>query len=319
MSQLYPNEWREVRSAKNPNFRRYTTVMTHGDAFAPHPALEAFARRLEPDGLFFYDAGPNANSVAGSVVVLIHGNGDEADSWRHVLPDLAQQHRVVAPDQPGFGRSKAINQGDLHDLAAGVLRILESENLKSVHLVGSSMGAVVACLVAQHLQVSSLVLCGGSAASLGWSEPGAGVKALLEPEVGEAYYTGLRDAGIDVAYDTLKPYYANLERLPESDRTFLRNRVWARVWSDSQRAAFFAGLRSLFDPNLALNIANLEPLRTLLLWGEHDTIMPISAAHKLHSALPNSKLDVIPGAGHLPHQERPEAFVTALESFWRQA
>jgi pimeloyl-ACP methyl ester carboxylesterase len=293
--------------------------MTHGDDFAPHPTLETFARRLEPDGLFFYDAGPNANSVAASVVVLIHGNGDEADSWRHVIPTLAQQHRVIVPDLPGFGRSRPLGQGDLHDLAAGVLRILESEHLKSVHLVGSSMGAVVAGLVAQHLQASSLTLCGGSASSLGLSEPSEGVKALLEPGIGEAYYTGLRDAGIDAAYDTLKPYYANLESLSESDRSFLKNRVWARVWSDSQRAAFFAGLRSLFDPNLALNTTNLEPLRMLLLWGEHDQIMPISAAHKLHSALPNSKLEVIPEAGHLPHQERPGAFTNTLEAFWRQA
>jgi pimeloyl-ACP methyl ester carboxylesterase len=289
-----------------------------GDAFAPHPNLEVFARRLEPEGLFFYDAGPDAGFDAGPVVVLIHGNGDEADSWRHVIPSLAVQHRVIAPDLPGFGRSRAINQGDLHDLAAGVLRILESENLKSVHLVGSSMGAVVAGLVAQHVPASSLALCGGSASSLGLSEPSAGVKALLEPGTGEGYYTGLRDAGIDAAYDTLKPYYAKLENLSESDRNFLRDRVWARVWSDSQRAAFFAGLRSLFDPNLGLNTSSLEHVRTLLLWGEHDTIMPVSAAHTLHSVLPNSKLEVVTGAGHLPHQERPEAFVNALEAFWRQ-
>ncbi len=292
--------------------------MIHGDDFAPHPALEAFARRLEPDGLFFYDAVPNPNAIAGSVVVLIHGNGDEADSWRHVMPALAEQHRVLAPDLPGFGRSRALGQGNLHDLAAGVLRILESEHLKSVHLVGSSMGAVVAGLVAQHLQASSLTLCGGSASSLGLSEPSAGVKALLVPGVGEGYYTGLRDAGIDAAYDTLKPYYASLEQLSELDRQFLRDRVWARVWSDSQRAAFFAGLRSLFDPNLGLSLDSLEPLRTLLLWGEHDTIMPLEAAHKLHAALPNSKLEVISQAGHLPHQERPEAFVAALEVFWRR-
>jgi pimeloyl-ACP methyl ester carboxylesterase len=204
-------------------------------------------------------------------------------------------------------------------LATGVTRILESETLKSVHLVGSSMGAVVAGLVAQHMQVSSLVLCGGSASSLGLSEPSAGVKALLEPGVGEGYYTGLRDAGIDAAYDTLKPYYANLEGLSEPDRQFLRDRVWARVWSDSQRAAFFAGLRSLFDPNLGLDTTSLEHLRTLLLWGEHDTIMPIETAHALHAALPNSRLEVIPKAGHLPHQECPEAFATTLEAFWGQA
>jgi pimeloyl-ACP methyl ester carboxylesterase len=293
--------------------------MIHGDAFAPHPALKAFARKLEPDGLFFYDAGPNANSVAGSVVVLIHGNGDEADSWRHVIPTLSQRHRVITPDLPGFGRSRSIQQGNLHDLAAGVTRILESEYLKSVHLVGSSMGAVVAGLIAQKIQVSSLTLCGGSASSLGLSEPSAGVKALLEPGVGEAYYTGLREAGIDAAYDTLKPYYANLENLSEADRSFLKNRVWARVWSDSQRTAFFAGLRSLFDPKLGLNPADLDHLPTLFLWGEHDQIVPLSAAHQLHNILPNSRLEIIANAGHLPHQERPEAFASTLEAFWEQA
>jgi pimeloyl-ACP methyl ester carboxylesterase len=293
--------------------------MIHGDDFAPHPALETFARRLEPDGLFFYDAGPNANSVTGSVVVLIHGNGDEADSWRHVLPMLAEQSRVIAPDLPGFGRSRALGQGNVHDLTAGVLRILESQRLKSVHLVGSSMGAVVACLLAPHLQVSSLTLCGGSASSLGLSEPSAGVKALLEPGIGEGYYTGLRDAGITAAYDSLKPYYANLKGLSGPDRNFLRDRVWARVWSDSQRTAFFAGLRSLFDPTLNLNLDSFEALRTLLLWGEDDQIMPISAAHALRAHLPNSRLEVIPKTGHLPHQEDPEAFTTALQAFWRRA
>jgi pimeloyl-ACP methyl ester carboxylesterase len=290
--------------------------MIHGDDFAPHPTLAPFSRKLEPDGLFFYDSDPGSR---GTAVVLIHGNGDEADSWRHVLTRLALGRRVIAPDLPGFGRSSAIGQGKLPDLAAGVQRILESEGVQTVHLVGSSMGAVVAALVAQQVQASSLVLCGGSASSLDPTKASAGIKALLEPGVGEAYYSGLRQAGIEAAYDSLKPYYAHLERLSENDRAFLHDRVWARVWSDSQRTAFFAGLRSLFDPNLGLDIAKLEPLRTLLLWGEHDQIVPLEAAHALQAKLPNSRMEVIAEAGHLPHQERPEAFVTALEAFWGQA
>jgi pimeloyl-ACP methyl ester carboxylesterase len=304
--------------------------MIHGDDFAPHPDLKPFARRLEPDGLFFYDAGPNHNSVTGSVVLMLHGNGDEADTWRHVLPIIAEQYRVIAPDLPGFGRSRPFQQptgqgsgqgseqGDLQNLAAGVLRILESQKVKSMHLIGSSMGAVIACMIAPHVTVSSLVLCGGSAPGLGLTEPSAGVKALLEPGMGEQYYTGLRDAGIDAAFETLKPYYANLEQLPAADRAFLRDRVWARVWSDSQRSAFFAGLRSLFDPNLIVDVSGLEDLRTLLLWGEHDQIMPIQAAHALRAHLPHARLEVIPGAGHLPHQERPEAFASTIEAFWRR-
>ena len=137
--------------------------MIHGDDFAPHPILEAFARKLGPDGLFFYDAGPNPTAIAGSVVVLIHGNGDEADSWRHVLPALAEQHRVIAPDLPGFGLSTATEDFDysLEGMAAFVdrfvteLGITEPLNLV-VHDIGGPFG--LAWVVKHPEKVRSVVV-----------------------------------------------------------------------------------------------------------------------------------------------------------------
>ncbi len=284
----------------------------HGDGFAPHPTLEAFSRRIGET--FFYDSSTETAKVP---VVLIHGNGDEADTWRHILPALATTHRVIAPDLPGFGRSMPQDSGDLRVLAAGVFELIDSLELKRVALVGSSLGGAVASMVAIALQerTSSLTIIGGPVPGLPGAQPeiNPGLQAMLEPGVGEAYYTGLRGQGQDAAYASLQPYYANLAGLSASDQSFLRERVWARVWSDTQRTAFFAALRSMFNPSQAAS--RLKQIPVQLIWGNHDQIVPITVAHSILAALPHAQLEVIPGAGHLPHQEKPEAVLSVLQRF----
>jgi pimeloyl-ACP methyl ester carboxylesterase len=286
--------------------------MTHGDGFAPHPTLEAFSRQR--GGMFYYDTLQWA--LNDPTIVLIHGNGDEADTWRHIVPALSETHRVIAPDLPGFGRSAPRESGDITALAAGVRGLIEAEGLSRVALVGSSLGASVASAVAVALpSVSSLTIIGGTVPGLPGVQPeiNPGLQAMLEPGVGEAYYTGLRDQGQDAAYASLQPYYANLSGLSASDQAFLRERVWARVWSDTQRTAFFAALRSMWNPSELSS--RLETIPLQLIWGERDQIIPISVAHDILAALPHTKLEVIEGAGHLPHQEQPEPVLSILNGF----
>ncbi len=272
-----------------------------GDGFAPPPGLAPFAR--EAGDLFLYDVGN------GPPLLLLHGNGDEADTWRQVLPELANTWRVIAPDLPGFGRSKPMGTGQISDLADAVAELLKALDLRDVQVVGSSMGGAVAAEVAARARdrVAGLTLVGGGPAG----HFGEGGSPLAEPGVGEAFYNGLRDQGQAAAYGTLTPFYANLAALPEADRAFLRERVWARVWSDTQRDAFLGGIRSLFTTP-ALDLARLDGLPVHLIWGERDAIVPLALAERLRSALPQASLTVLPGVGHLPHQERPEAFLQAL-------
>ena len=278
-----------------------------GDDFQPHMSLEPFSQMLEGHAYF--------DSLRGSsTVLLIHGNGDEADSWRHILPALSAQHRVIALDLPGFGRSKPTGDGSIANLASSVQHFLESLGVARVHLVGSSLGAVVAAHVAANAPqlTRSLTIIGGSSPALGGLQANAGLQPLLEPGTGEAYYTGLRDAGQDASFESLRPYYAALDALPAADLEFLRGRVWARVWSDTQRTAFFAGLRSLFSDTARLE---LPVIPTLLSWGEFDQIVPISHAHAILEQLPHATLEVIAGSGHLPQQERPLELLRVLEEF----
>ena len=280
-----------------------TTGGGRGDGFAPPPELAPFAR--ESGGLFLYDAG------AGPPLLLLHGNGDEADTWRQVLPELATTWRVIAPDLPGFGRSKPVGEGSLSDLAGAVVGLLNALDLRGVQVVGSSLGAAVASEVAARARdrVVGLTLVGGGPAG----HFGEGGSPLAAPGVGEAFYNGLRDQGQDAAYATLTPFYTDLAALPEADRAFLRERVWARVWSDTQRDAFLAALRSLFTTE-ALDPVRLSGLPVHLIWGERDVIVPLALAQNLRRALPDSTLTVLPGVGHLPQQEQPSEFLKALSA-----
>ena len=224
--------------------------------------------------------------------------------------------RVLALDLPGFGRSLPPENGDLGSLTAALSRLVDDLKLAKVHLVGSSMGAVICAIFASQNpnRVSSLTLVGGASLDSSTTETNPGIKSLLELGVGESYYNGLRSLGQDAAFGTLEPYYANLQAMPTSDLEFLRERVWARVWSDTQRDAFLAALRSLFDPHQKITV-RFEKLPLSLIWGEHDHIVPIQAALEMQKTYPQAKLELIEGAGHLPHQEQPIDFLKILKSF----
>jgi pimeloyl-ACP methyl ester carboxylesterase len=283
----------------------------HGDGFKAYPTLKPYSRRL--DGVFCFDSGLNPGKPT---VVLVHGNGDEADTWRHVFKPLATSFRVLALDLPGFGRSRPSENADLDALTSALSGFLDSLALSSVHLVGSSMGAVIGAMYATQnpSRVTSLTLVGGASLDSGDLEANPGINSLLEPRVGESYYNGLRTLGADAAFATLEPYYAKLQAMPKTDLEFLRERVWARVWSDTQRDAFLAALRSMFNPNF-ITISGLEQIPLQLIWGEHDHIVPIQAAKNMQKIYPQAKLELIEGAGHLPHQEQPSAFLKVLELF----
>ncbi|NTV62797.1 MAG: alpha/beta fold hydrolase [Oscillochloris sp.] len=265
--------------------------------------------------IHYYEAGdPTAPPI-----VLIHGLGDEADTWRHVLGPLAERHRVIAPDLPGFGRSSHPRQAySLAFFARTVAQLLAGLGVERATLVGSSLGAAVAQRIAlgQPDHVERLVLIDGGL-PVQPSLPPAALWWFLTPGVGELAYTSLRRSQ-DEAYATLRPYYANLDALPEDDRAFLRARVWARVWSNGQRRAFLSALRwlvverALRAPELGARLAKLR-VPTLLIWGEHDRVVAQAEGEALAGILPNARLEVIAGAGHLPQQERPADVVALIQ------
>ena len=244
--------------------------------------------------------------------------GDEADTWRKVIEPLAENHRVVAPDLPGFGRSPLPRRARLTPpYLAGVLCELSRHlGLQDVTLVGSSLGAVVAQVAALSEPgfVSRLVLVDGGLLAV--NRFNAALLPMLVPGIGERRYRAFA-SDLEAAYASLRPYYARLDAQPAPDQQFLRERVAERVTSLTQMRAYFSSFRGLvtwmaFAGRRAGRRAAALAIPATYIWGEQDRILPLAAGTAAHERHYGSRLVVIPGAGHLPHQESPEPFLEAL-------
>jgi len=285
----------------------------------PWPSLadKAFCLNLSfGQTIFYYDAAPPGNDPPKSgttpVLVLIHGLGDEADSWRHLVPLLnSAGYRVLALDLPGFGRSVAPGRISLKNHAVAVLRLLDAVKIKPevpVFLVGNSLGALVAETAAFKKPglVKGLILLDGS---IPGGPAKVGLLALAKLLFSRKWYRAYR-SNPEGAWASLYLYYADLDNMPGADKDFLRERVMARVNSSSQERAFFATQRSLIwafgagFPVYAKKIRIFKGKITLL-WGEKDRIMPLSTAEPFKTLRNDIELRIIPGAGHLPQQEKP--------------
>ncbi|MDR0376044.1 MAG: alpha/beta hydrolase [Treponema sp.] len=288
----------------------------------PYPALLDQAKWLKTnkrDNMFYYDSG--GGDADKPSVILIHGLGDEADSWRRLIPLLKESCRTLAPDLPGFGRSKAGGIITIDRHIKAIVSLLEL--IGPAALAGNSLGGMIAQAVAAEKPslVTALVLIDGGAplAQKSGNNTADGALSLLGkalPFYGPYWYRKFRE-NHTAAYHSLFGYYHNLESLPEDDRAFLRKRVIERVESVEQEKAYFATLRSMIWRSmtktafLARALADYKGVVSLV-WGENDAILPPKTAEIIRSIRKDAPFVLIPNAGHLPQQENPAAVADAI-------
>jgi len=286
------------------------------------PELASFARRVQlPQAqlaLFLYDSG---EVVRGDVpLLLVHGLGDEADTWRRVLPALAVQRRVLAVDLPGFGRSDKPDAPYTVPWYAGVLlELLDLLQIERFVGAGHSLGAMVVQWLALKgpSRVEQLWLLAGGLVARERRRSLAALSLQL-PGLGEWWYGRMRQ-NPQAAYESLRPYYRDLDGLPQAERDFLYRRVNERVHSKTQQRAFLRTLRSLAtwlpaqQKGLAERLAGCT-VPTRVLWGEQDILAPLENGRALAALLPHAHLTVLPGAGHNFQQEEPDAVIAALSA-----
>ncbi len=252
------------------------------------------------------------------VIVLVHGITGSSDTWADVIPVLAEDFTVVAPDLLGHGQS-AKPRGDysLGAYASGVRDLVASLGHDHATVIGHSLGGGVAMQLAYQFpeRCNRLVLV--SSGGLGREvHPLLRAAALPGSEfvLPLVCTTKLRDAG-DAVWQTLGRF--GLGAGPDLDEMW---RGYASLADRDAQQAFVHTLRTIVDGggqrvSATDRLYLAAELPTLIVWGEDDRIIPLDHGVAAQEAIPGGRLEVFEGAGHFPHRSDPDRFADLLADF----
>lgn len=241
----------------------------------------------------------------GVPVVFLHGYPLDHQIWEPQLRRLSGGHRIILLDLPGYGLAREWKVPDtLAGFAESVHSTLTQRLSKSVVLVGHSFGGYVALeLYRSHPDLfEGLVL----------------VDTRSEPDIPEA-----REKRLATVRRLEDPGQGlNLE---ETVRALVAPNTWEvegpvvesirGIIRGVPKPTIVASLCAIAGrPDLTPVLSSIR-VPTLVIWGENDQLIPPAQSRSMVSRIPRGSGVGIPGAGHLPSLEAPEAFARALEDF----
>lgn len=255
----------------------------------------------------------NCAQPEAGAALLLHGLLATSFGWRSTLHALARRCNSFALDLPGIAASAPLPdfRAPLSRLAACVAEFWRALRLPPVTLIGSSWGGAVALeTTAQWPEmVERLIL---AAPVSPFFRPTWRQRILLRPPAARCAAALLRRT-------PLRWYQAGLETMWASPAPLAPDLV-AGYWQPLQQprlgpvlAGFVAEWRADLQ-RLAPRLSRITA-PTLLIWGDRDRVVPPESAAPLCQALSASRLVMLPGAGHLSFEERPEAFNAAVLNF----
>jgi pimeloyl-ACP methyl ester carboxylesterase len=235
----------------------------------------------------------------------VHGAAEDGRIWQPQLEALADEFTVIAWDEPGAGRSSDLPADfGLADYANCLAAVIEALALGPAHVAGLSWGGAVALELYRHHP--------GLVATLILVDTYAGWKGSLAEEEVRARIAGVDEmlaAPADEFDATLPGLFAGD---PPARFVPLLTEIAAAVRPASLRTQLFV-MAETDQCDLLPRIG----VPTLLIWGELDARSPLSVARQFEQAIPDTRLVVIPGAGHVSNLERPEQFNDAVRAFCR--
>jgi 3-oxoadipate enol-lactonase len=238
-----------------------------------------------------------AGSGEKTPMVFLHGVGSDKSVWHPQLADFGRERRAIAFDYPGYGDSDPAPENTTRDdYASAILSAMHELGVERAHVCGLSLGGVVAIAMhhAEPRRCASLVLADSFA---------------VHPE-GNAIYerslAGSRDlpAMAGARVDVLIAQPANGEVRREVVDTM--SRIDPRAYRIGAEAVWLADQRGRAE--------SIE-VPTLILVGDQDFITPVDLSNELVDLIPNARMQVIAGAGHLTNLEKPGEFNRIVEDF----
>jgi 3-oxoadipate enol-lactonase len=245
-----------------------------------------------------------AETGVGPPLVLFHSLLADRASFDEIAPPLSRSFRVITPELPGFGRSRAV-YGGLSAVAARMAEMV-SEAGPGAIVLGNGYGGFVALqMVVRHPGIATRLILADCGAA--FSEAG---REAFRTMASVSKAKGLA-AITDVAMRRLfAPDFQ--DRHPELMRgrreAFLRTDPWV----------FQAACNALADLDLRAELSEVK-IPVLVLVGEQDEATPPAMSHELAAGLPDAQLKIIPGCAHVPQLQAPGLFLDAIGDFLSMA
>jgi pimeloyl-ACP methyl ester carboxylesterase len=255
---------------------------------------------------------------SGPVIVMIHGIAGSSGTWVPVMPLLAEQYTVIAPDLLGHGES-AKPRGDysLGAYASGIRDLLGVLGHERATIVGHSLGGGVAMQFAYQFPQMAERLVLVASGGLG-KEVSPLLRALALP--GTEYLLPIVLAR--PFHDAAGAVGGVLGRFGLRVDPFLSEvwAAWTRLTDASAQRAFIHTIRAVIDVagqrvSARDRLYLTDEMPTLIIWGEEDAVIPASHGRIAHELMPGSRLEIVPNAGHFLPLERPELLDRILRDF----
>ena len=236
----------------------------------------------------------------GPDLVLVHGITESARSWDPLIAALAGDHRVIAVDLRGHGRSAGGGPWDLATMAADVHEVVAAHSAHAPLLVGHSLGGTVVTAYAAARPARGVVNVDQSLALDGFQEALRAVEPVLRgPVEGFEALVGQLFVGLRGRLDD--DGWARLEGLRRADQEVVLG-IWAPVLETPA-----AGLRAL--------VADLAGAVTVPYLALHGEAPGERYGPWLRGLIPTATVECWDGLGHYPHLVEPERFVARLRAF----
>jgi pimeloyl-ACP methyl ester carboxylesterase len=272
-----------------------------------------FARLGPPDApvkLFYEEEG------SGPAVLLIHGFGASTYTWRGIAPELAQDHRVIAVDLKGFGQSDKPfdTRYSVFDQAELLAQLIVDRDLRDLTLVGHSFGGGVALVLSlsddERLKgrITKLVLLD----TIAYPQDIPVFFRMLDMPLFSHVGVRMVPPAMQTRIALRIAYLDNSKIDDEEVETYaapLRTAAGKHAIIHSARQIMPEGLDEISERYRSIEMP------TLIVWCDHDRVVPLDVGLKLRRTLPNSTLKLVEGCGHMPQEEQPAATLDLIRGF----
>jgi 3-oxoadipate enol-lactonase len=248
--------------------------------------------------------GPLEPGAPGEPVLLIMGLGASSRLWYRLLPWISRRHRAILFDNRGTGGSTPVRSTlSMRSLADDASAVLDAAGVSSAHVIGASMGG----MIAQHLaldhpeRVRSLVLActtaGGRSGAPPWRLLAT---AALRPLLGASRTFPLVAPALYAS--------ATIADRPERMRQDLKR----RIEDGTSPITVYAQMGAIGGHDVRARLHELGGVPTLVLHGLEDRLVPAERGRELAELVPGSRLELIPSCGHLLTTDAEQETATAM-------